>query len=81
MRPTLIRRAGMPNFPGLYRANHVPKWQRLHQTEDGLRQWQKGPRANFMLYPYYVLLTATVTTSLYGMVRMVFGHKTFFGKE
>ena len=32
----------MPTFPGMYRANNVPKWQRLHQNhEDGLRQWDK----------------------------------------
>jgi hypothetical protein len=31
----------MPNFPGLYRKNNVPAWQKLHQTHDGLRQWQK----------------------------------------
>lgn len=29
------------NFPGLYRQNKVPAWQRLHQNHDGLRQWQK----------------------------------------
>jgi hypothetical protein len=29
------------NFPGLYRQNNVPKWQQIHQTHDGLRQWQK----------------------------------------
>ncbi|KAK5008278.1 hypothetical protein LTR28_004206 [Elasticomyces elasticus] len=46
-------------FPGLYRANNVPKWQRIHQTHDGLRQWEKGPRANYMLYPYYALLAGT----------------------
>jgi len=41
------------NFPGVYRQNNVPAWQRLHQQHDGIRQWNKGPRAKFMLYPYY----------------------------
>lgn len=31
-----------PQFPGLYRKNNVPAWQRLHQNHhDGLRQWDK----------------------------------------
>jgi len=25
----------------LNRVNRVPQWQKLHQTHDGLRQWQK----------------------------------------
>ncbi|KAK5112998.1 hypothetical protein LTR85_011020 [Meristemomyces frigidus] len=70
----------MPAFPGLYRPNHVPKWQRLHQTEDGLRQWQKGPYAKFMLYPYYALLISTSSATMYMMCRMVLGHKTWFSK-
>ncbi|KAK4542491.1 hypothetical protein LTR36_006743 [Oleoguttula mirabilis] len=76
----MLRRAGMPQFPGLYRANHVPKWQRLHQTEDGLRQWQKGPAAKFMLYPYYAMLISTTAATTYMMCRMVLGHKTWFSK-
>lgn len=32
------------NFPGLNARNDVPKWQRLHQTHDGLRQWEKVRR-------------------------------------
>ena len=31
----------MPKFPGLFRKNNVPEWQRLHQNHDGLRQWEK----------------------------------------
>jgi len=31
----------MPDFLGMYRKNNVPHWQRVHQTHDGLRQWQK----------------------------------------
>ncbi|KAM0712090.1 hypothetical protein Q7P37_011184 [Cladosporium fusiforme] len=77
MRPTIARRAGM-NFPGLYRANRVPAWQKLHQTHDGLRQWQKGPRAKLMLYPYYATMIATSSACLYMMCRMVLGHKTWF---
>ena len=31
----------MPTFPGMYRRNNVPHWQRLHQEHDGIRQWNK----------------------------------------
>ncbi|OQN95901.1 hypothetical protein B0A48_17738 [Cryoendolithus antarcticus] len=51
----------MPAFPGLNRVNNVPAWQRLHQNHDGVRQWNKGPRAKFMLYPYYTALAATTS--------------------
>ncbi|KAM3416431.1 hypothetical protein BST61_g8026 [Cercospora zeina] len=78
MRATLVRRAGMPQFPGMYRKNNVPAWQRLHQAHDGVRQWNKGPRAKYMLYPYYGLLIATTAASQYMMFRMVFGKKTWF---
>lgn len=59
------------NSPGLHRRNNVPQWQRMHQTHDGLRQWQKGPRAKFMLYPYYALLASTSAATMYMMGRMV----------
>ncbi|KAK4889811.1 hypothetical protein LTR17_007945 [Elasticomyces elasticus] len=76
-RPTAAR---FITFPGLNRANNVPHWQRLHQShEDGLRQWQKGPRAKFMLYPYYGLLISTGSATMYMMCRMVLGHKTWYG--
>ncbi|GAB7328173.1 hypothetical protein MBLNU13_g00200t1 [Cladosporium sp. NU13] len=78
MRPTIARRIAMPNFPGLHRKNNVPAWQRLHQNHDGLRQWQKGPRAKIMLYPYYATLIATSGATMYMMFRMVFGHKTWY---
>ncbi|KAK3051581.1 hypothetical protein LTR09_007236 [Extremus antarcticus] len=78
MRSTLVRRIGMPQFPGLYRQNNVPKWQKIHQAHDGLRQWDKGPRAKYMLYPYYALLISTTSASMYMMVRMVLGHKTWY---
>ena len=35
------RSSAMPKFPGLFRKNNVPEWQRLHQNHDGLRQWEK----------------------------------------
>ncbi|THV76556.1 hypothetical protein D6D13_04652 [Aureobasidium pullulans] len=71
------------NSPGLYRRNNVPHWQRMHQTHDGLRQWQKGPRAKFMLYPYYALLASTSAATMYMMGRMVLeqGHKTWFSSN
>ncbi|KAF7189576.1 hypothetical protein HII31_09216 [Pseudocercospora fuligena] len=77
MRATIARRAGMPSFPGLYRKNNVPAWQRLHQTHDGVRQWDKGPRAKYMLYPYYASLILGTAASQYMMFRMVFGKKTW----
>ncbi|KXS98776.1 hypothetical protein AC578_9044 [Pseudocercospora eumusae] len=77
MRATIARRVGFPNFPGLYRKNNVPAWQRLHQTHDGVRQWDKGPRAKYMLYPYYASLTLGTAASLYMMFRMVLGKRTW----
>ncbi|GAB7359649.1 hypothetical protein MBLNU230_g6828t1 [Neophaeotheca triangularis] len=65
-------------FPGLYRKNTVPAWQRIHQTHDGLRQWQKGPNAKYMLYPYYALMISTSSACMYMMFRMVLGHKTWY---
>ncbi|EMF13288.1 uncharacterized protein SEPMUDRAFT_148638 [Sphaerulina musiva SO2202] len=79
MRATLIRRAGgMPQFPGMYRQNNVPAWQRLHQAHDGVRTWNKGPRAKYMLYPYYALMISTTAAAQYMMFRMVFGKKTWW---
>ncbi|QIW95612.1 hypothetical protein AMS68_001130 [Peltaster fructicola] len=77
MRATLIKRAGLP-FPGLYRKNNVPHWQRLHQSNDGLRQWQRGPRAKAMLYPYYALMYSTWGACAYMMGRLVLGYKTWW---
>ncbi|PNS17989.1 hypothetical protein CAC42_3948 [Sphaceloma murrayae] len=70
--------AGTGTFPGLNRRNNVPDWQRLHQNHDGVRQWNKGPRAKMMLYPYYALMITTTTASMYMMTRMVFGKKTWW---
>lgn len=58
----------------------------------------QGPRAKYMLYPYYALLISTTAgkstskpgtrdirltwssaASQYMMIRMVLGHKTWFG--
>ncbi|KAK5108468.1 hypothetical protein LTR62_008286 [Meristemomyces frigidus] len=76
MRATLARKI---QFPGLYRANNVPHWQRVHQNHaDGVRQWNKGPRAKYMLYPYYALLITSSSASMYMMVRMVLGKKTWY---
>ncbi|KAL1311590.1 hypothetical protein AAFC00_001706 [Neodothiora populina] len=66
------------NAPGLFRRNNVPAWQRLHQAHDGVRQWNKGPRAKMMLYPYYGLMIATSSATMYMMCRMVLGHKTWW---
>jgi hypothetical protein len=67
----LLTSSSSLNSPGLHRRNNVPQWQRMHQTHDGLRQWQKGPRAKFMLYPYYALLASTSAATMYMMGRMV----------
>ena len=69
--PRLLTSSSSLNSPGLYRRNNVPHWQRVHQTHDGLRQWQKGPRAKMMLYPYYALLASTSAATMYMMGRMV----------
>lgn len=66
------------NSPGLHRRNNVPHWQRVHQTHDGLRQWQKGPRAKLMLYPYYALLASTSAATMYMMGRMVLVRLHYF---
>ncbi|THW80162.1 hypothetical protein D6D19_00648 [Aureobasidium pullulans] len=79
--PGLLTSPHSLNSPGLYRRNNVPHWQRMHQTHDGLRQWQKGPRAKFMLYPYYALLASTSAATMYMMGRMVLGHKTWFSSN
>ncbi|TKA22798.1 hypothetical protein B0A50_07900 [Salinomyces thailandicus] len=69
----------MPSFPGLNRPNRVPHWQRVHQDHsDGLRQWQKGPVATYLLYPYYALLISTTSASMYMMCRLVLGKKTWY---
>ncbi|CAD0091121.1 unnamed protein product, partial [Aureobasidium mustum] len=77
----LLTSSSSLNSPGLYRRNNVPHWQRMHQTHDGLRQWQKGPRAKMMLYPYYALLASTSAATMYMMGRMVLGHKTWFSSN
>ncbi|GAB1729911.1 hypothetical protein NU195Hw_g3259t1 [Hortaea werneckii] len=80
MRAAMRLRAAAPQFPGLYRKNNVPAWQRLHQNHhDGLRQWDKGPYAKYMLYPYYALLIGTSAGTMYMMCRMVLGKKTWWG--
>ncbi|KAI1611439.1 hypothetical protein EDD37DRAFT_650798 [Exophiala viscosa] len=64
-------------FKGLVmRENRVPYYQRLFQTHDGKRQWWKTSRSGYFLYPYYAMLVGSLSFSVYGMVRMVFGKKT-----
>ncbi|KAH9837420.1 Isocitrate lyase [Teratosphaeria destructans] len=65
-------------FPGLYRKNNVPHWQRVHQAHDGLRQWQKGPYAARLLPAYHFLLWSTLGATMYMMCRMVLGKKTWY---
>merc|ERR1712169_125529 len=62
----------------VYRENRVPFYQRLFQSHDGKRQWWKTSRSPYILYPYYTMLVGSFTYAVYGMTRMVFGHKTLW---
>ncbi|KAF2201155.1 hypothetical protein GQ43DRAFT_480940 [Delitschia confertaspora ATCC 74209] len=64
----------------LNRQNNVPHYQKLHQTHDGLRTWQKA-RGRWMVPPFQYLLFGTFGCSMYMMVRMLLGHKTWFSKN
>ncbi|KAF8423539.1 hypothetical protein EV426DRAFT_534048, partial [Tirmania nivea] len=65
----------------VYRPNRVPHYQRLMQRDDGVRLWWKTPRSKYMLYPYFICLGAGAAGSMYCMVRMVLGKKTWFGEN
>ncbi|CRG83144.1 hypothetical protein PISL3812_00492 [Talaromyces islandicus] len=72
----------IPRLAGfVYRENRVPYYQRLFQQHDGKRQWWKTGRSGALLYPYYISLWGTTFITTYAMIRMVFGKKTFFGKD
>ncbi|CAL8580691.1 hypothetical protein XPA_006411 [Xanthoria parietina] len=77
MQPSLIFRR---NIGFVNRENRVPYYQKLYQTTPG-RIWSKSPRAKYMLYPYYALLSFTFSGSMYMMVRLVLGHKTWFSAD
>ncbi|KAJ9651504.1 hypothetical protein H2198_009232, partial [Neophaeococcomyces mojaviensis] len=62
----------------VYRENRVPFYQRLLQKHDGKRQWWKSPRSPFLLYPFYTLMWGSFSAAIYGTIRMVFGHKTWY---
>ncbi|KEF59458.1 uncharacterized protein A1O9_04302 [Exophiala aquamarina CBS 119918] len=72
-RPTATQQWGF-----VFRENRVPYYQRLFQNGDGKRQWWKTSRSGYFLYPYYVMLYGSVSLSFYGMLRMLFGHKTMW---
>ncbi|KAF2673003.1 hypothetical protein BT63DRAFT_143401 [Microthyrium microscopicum] len=81
MQPTTPRMAGLALLTTcsfVYRENRVPHYQRLFQKVDGVRQWQKTPKSNLYLKPYYFLLFTGTAGSLWMMGRMVMGHKTWF---
>ncbi|KAF2727435.1 hypothetical protein EJ04DRAFT_582029 [Polyplosphaeria fusca] len=63
----------------IYRENRVPYYQRLYQKHDGLRLWEKS-RGRWMIPAFKVMLFTNVAASMYMMGRLVFGHKTWFGK-
>ncbi|KAF2104187.1 hypothetical protein NA57DRAFT_70404 [Rhizodiscina lignyota] len=50
------------------------------RESSSLQQLGVTPRSRLILYPYYVLLWGTFGCSVYGMCRMVMGHKTWFSK-
>ncbi|KAI5848395.1 hypothetical protein BZA05DRAFT_475450 [Tricharina praecox] len=62
----------------IYKENKVPQYQRLYQRDDGVRLWNKHPRSRVLLLPYFAILGVGVAGSIYGMVRMAAGKKTFY---
>ncbi|CZT51096.1 uncharacterized protein RSE6_12182 [Rhynchosporium secalis] len=65
------------------RENRVPHYQRMFQqgAKQHVRQWNQTPKSKLMLYPYYVALFGGLAGSMYMMVRLTLGHKTWFGKN
>ncbi|KAK0118524.1 hypothetical protein ONS95_007414 [Cadophora gregata] len=65
------------------RENRVPHYQRLFQegARQHVRQWNQTPKSKIMLYPYYAALFGGLAGSMYMMVRLTLGHKTWFGKN
>ncbi|KAI1079278.1 hypothetical protein F5B20DRAFT_544261 [Whalleya microplaca] len=69
---------GMVNAP-----NRVPQHQRFYQQayKEHTRLWKIGPRSNYYMIPYNILLYGTFGATLYMMGRKVMGHNTWFGKD
>ncbi|KAL4886932.1 hypothetical protein BJY04DRAFT_212900 [Aspergillus karnatakaensis] len=65
----------------VFRENRVPYYQRLFQSHDGKRQWYQTSRSNWVMYPYLISVYGLGAATMYAMGRMVFGHKTWFGKN
>ncbi|PWY87755.1 hypothetical protein BO70DRAFT_427656 [Aspergillus heteromorphus CBS 117.55] len=66
----------------VFRENRVPFYQRLFQNNsDGKRQWWKTERSGYVMYPYLISVYGMGIATTYAMCRMVFGHKTWFGKD
>ncbi|KAE8380297.1 hypothetical protein BDV26DRAFT_290532 [Aspergillus bertholletiae] len=65
----------------VFRENRVPYYQRLFQQHDGKRQWWKTDRSKYIMYPYLISVYGLGAATTYAMIRMVFGHKTWFGKD
>ncbi|KAB8239488.1 cytochrome c oxidase subunit 7 [Aspergillus alliaceus] len=75
-------RQNVPHSPSfVFRENRVPFYQRLFQQHDGKRQWWKTERSGYVMYPYLFTVYGLGAATTYAMVRMVFGHKTWFGKD
>ncbi|KAK4503114.1 hypothetical protein PRZ48_006541 [Zasmidium cellare] len=69
--------AGIPKLETPQRAGQRDALGNSNRTD---RQTQ-GPRAKYMLYPYYALMITTTAATQYMMIRMVLGHKTWFGSN
>ncbi|KAL5322235.1 hypothetical protein ACEPPN_010207 [Leptodophora sp. 'Broadleaf-Isolate-01'] len=65
------------------RENRVPHYQRMFQEggRNHVRQWNQTPKSKIILYPYYAALFGGFAGSMYMMVRLTLGHKTWFGKN
>ncbi|KAH7081350.1 hypothetical protein BKA63DRAFT_561896 [Paraphoma chrysanthemicola] len=64
----------------VFRENRVTHYQRVHQTHDGLRTWEKA-RGKWMIPGYKLMLYTSLGASMYMMSRTVLGHKTWWGKN
>ncbi|RDH15489.1 hypothetical protein M747DRAFT_346153 [Aspergillus niger ATCC 13496] len=70
----------LPSHRFVFRENRVPYYQRLFQQHDGKRQWWKTERSGYLMWPYLISVYGMGIATTYAMGRMVFGHKTWFGK-
>jgi hypothetical protein len=55
--------------------NFAPNFYYVDLADSLLLQTSRSP---FILYPYYTVLVGSFSYAVYGMTRMVFGHKTLW---